>query len=380
MNIELVLSMFEIKKYHSGIVIAEVEILDIENNDQYKAVKIVMNQSCYFLTLISQVESPQIDWSGVLDNFTENCSKLTSIYKNTNINEFLLARTIASKYRPDYVSKKKSKDDGGVRIRTMDILDTVLEEGTKSQSWILLFDSDAELSKFVNSIVHSFQNLLQTRLCQIENASIFTGMKFSDISEILDDNSKLRHISDDDFKGLKVVYFSFLNPTKLKDMLLMIKLKVHWLPVKLNSFQRLQESGNLVLSRDLLLEWGLFSDLESYILFRLEGKTANFYVKDHSEGYTMAIPRDQFLVARFDQELEDIGGVVVDDEIQINQKTFYTVEFSHIPLRNLGRLKSRLYGKTIQEFVYEVVNSRIKTKDEIKLWVSQKHVKITAMS
>merc|ERR1712106_63708 len=110
---------------------------------------------------------------------------------------------------------------------------------------------------------------------------------------------------------------------------------LNWLPVS-NPVSSFLAVGS---PRNLLAEWGLFSGLESYIMFRLEGKTANFYVKDFgSKGFTMAIPRNTFEVERFDSDLRTLGGAVIADVIQVNKykKKSYTVKFSHIPLRNLG--------------------------------------------
>ena len=96
----------------------------------------------------------------------------------------------------------------------------------------------------------------------------------------------------------------------------------------------------------------------------------------------MALPRDTFDVARFDEELKSLGGAVVKDLVRVNKykNKSYMASFSHIPLQTLNTRRSILFGKTISEFVLEVVSNRIKTKDELKLWQNQRHVKITAMS
>ena len=392
LTFEKVLTLFGIKKFIKNSFILELEVFNIEEhkkykaiNMTYKAIKIVMNQSCYFPSLVNHVESSEIDWSAVPDNFAEDCPKLTSVYKSSHLNDYLRAKESNNSRLNPVISSKKSKDgrrrsDESDRIRTLDILEGELEKDRKSKYWILLFDNKTDLSKFIQLESFEMQNLLQTRLCQIENASVFEGMKMSQIVDILHDapvSGDLPH--DDNFGHLSVLYFSFLNPIKLRDMHLIINPTLNWLPLNSDAFQ--QSGSNFVLSKNLLADWGLFSDLESYILFRLEGKTANFYVKDFwSEGYTMAIPRNMFDVKRFDEELETLEGVVIDDEIQVNLKKSYTVEFTHIPLRKLGRLRSSLFGKTIQEFVLEVIARPIKTQDEIKLWNSQRHVKITAMS
>ena len=389
---EKVITFFDINKSPRTLFIEELEVYDIEDIKEHKVIKIVMNQWCYFLGLIGQVQSPKINWNSGSGKLAESYSKLKPVFKKSNITDFLLTKEFhnprisptSSNKRPKERSSKLIGDVHskieGVSIKTLDILKDDLQEEILSKHWILVFDNEIQLSNFFHFKSFDCDNLLHTRLCQIETAAVFEGIALNKIVNSLG-NAKVRNdLSALDSNILKVVHFSFINSIKLRDLHKMINLTLNWLPINIKN---IQGSKSVVKTRDLLAEWGLFSNLESYIMFRLEGKTANFFVKDHGiNGYVMAVPRDSFDVARFDEELLSMGGAVVNDLVQINKyrSKSYTVRFSHIPLDTLNTMRSRLFGKTISEFVVEVLTNRIRTKDELKLWNNQRHVKISAMS